>query len=120
MKLLVDMNLSPLWVPFLESRGFEVVHWSTVGQPSAPDKDILEYAQLHGFAVFTHDWTSARFSKPRRPTGPVSSMIRAQDVLPVAIGETAIRALQAADGHLRSGALVTVDPRQHRIRMLPI
>jgi predicted nuclease of predicted toxin-antitoxin system len=41
MKFLVDMNLSPLWVQFLTNRGFEAVHWSTVGQPSAPDPEIL-------------------------------------------------------------------------------
>jgi predicted nuclease of predicted toxin-antitoxin system len=33
MKFLIDMNLSPLWVPFLANQGFEAVHWSTVGQP---------------------------------------------------------------------------------------
>ncbi len=31
MKLLLDMNLSPAWVRFLEENGFEAVHWSTVG-----------------------------------------------------------------------------------------
>jgi predicted nuclease of predicted toxin-antitoxin system len=31
MKLLLDMNLSPTWVGFLEENGFEAVHWSTVG-----------------------------------------------------------------------------------------
>ena len=41
MKFLVDMNLSPLWAPFLASHGFGAVHWSTVGQPSAPDREIL-------------------------------------------------------------------------------
>jgi len=33
MKLLLDMNLSPTWVRFLEENGFEAVHWSTT--PSA-------------------------------------------------------------------------------------
>ncbi|MGD0872249.1 MAG: DUF5615 family PIN-like protein [Bryobacteraceae bacterium] len=36
MKFLVDMNLSPLWVPFLSNQGFEAVHWSTVGHSKAP------------------------------------------------------------------------------------
>jgi predicted nuclease of predicted toxin-antitoxin system len=31
MKFLVDMNLSPLWVPFLADQGFEAIHWSTAG-----------------------------------------------------------------------------------------
>jgi predicted nuclease of predicted toxin-antitoxin system len=44
MKLLVDMNLSPLWVPFLSGHGVEAVHWSSVGSPSAPDSEILDFA----------------------------------------------------------------------------
>lgn len=38
MKILLDMNLSPDWVPVLESAGFEAVHWSKIGNPSATYK----------------------------------------------------------------------------------
>jgi predicted nuclease of predicted toxin-antitoxin system len=55
MKFLGDMNLSPLWVPFLASHGFEAIHWSTVGQPWAPDSEILAFAVDNGYIVFTHD-----------------------------------------------------------------
>jgi predicted nuclease of predicted toxin-antitoxin system len=34
-KVLVDMNLSPEWVPLLIGCGFEAIHWSTVGNPRA-------------------------------------------------------------------------------------
>ena len=40
MRFLIDMNLSPLWVSYLTSQGFEAVHWSTVGQPEAADSEI--------------------------------------------------------------------------------
>jgi len=36
MKLLVDMNLSPRWVPFLLDAAHEAVHWSTVGKATPP------------------------------------------------------------------------------------
>jgi predicted nuclease of predicted toxin-antitoxin system len=55
MKLLVDMNLSPLWIPFLEQHGFQAVHWSALGSASAPDAEIMEYANSGGYIVFTHD-----------------------------------------------------------------
>jgi predicted nuclease of predicted toxin-antitoxin system len=32
MKLLIDMNLSPLWVEVFEQYGWEALHWSTNGQ----------------------------------------------------------------------------------------
>jgi hypothetical protein len=31
MKLLIDMNLSPRWVPFLAASQVEAIHWSSVG-----------------------------------------------------------------------------------------
>jgi hypothetical protein len=55
MKLLVDMNLSPDWVPFLNSAGFEAIHWSLVGNCRAEDREIMEWAREDSFVVFTHD-----------------------------------------------------------------
>ena len=47
MKLLVDMNLSPSWVDRLARHGFEAVHWSTIGAATAPDVEILTWANEH-------------------------------------------------------------------------
>jgi predicted nuclease of predicted toxin-antitoxin system len=44
MKLLVDMNLSPHWAPFLEQRGFAAVHWSDLGAANAPDASSMALA----------------------------------------------------------------------------
>ena len=120
MKLLVDMNLSPLWVPFLISRGFEAVHWSTVGSASAADSQIMDYAVACGFVIFTHDLDFGALLAFRKSNGPSVIQMRAQNILPDAIGETVLRAVAAAQSYLKSGALVTVDPVRHRIRLLPI
>ncbi len=55
MKVLVDMNLSPQWVPVLERHGWQAVHWSSVGDPRASDSAILGWAKANGYVVFTHD-----------------------------------------------------------------
>ena len=55
MKLLLDMNLSPAWLPLLHSHGFEAVHWSEVGDGRSPDHEIMRWAREHGCVVFTHD-----------------------------------------------------------------
>jgi predicted nuclease of predicted toxin-antitoxin system len=44
MKLLVDMNLSPRWIGLLQDAGWEAVHWSAVGKVSAPDSEVMAYA----------------------------------------------------------------------------
>jgi predicted nuclease of predicted toxin-antitoxin system len=48
MKLLLDMNLSPTWVKFLEENGFETVHWSAAGAPIASDAVIMAWARDRG------------------------------------------------------------------------
>ena len=40
MKIVLDMNLSPLWVPFLEAGGYEGKHWTEIGAITAPDIEI--------------------------------------------------------------------------------
>ncbi len=42
MKILIDMNLSPLWVQFLSGHALEAIHWSDVGSASATDSEILD------------------------------------------------------------------------------
>jgi len=70
-KVLIDMNLSPLWVEQLSRAGFEAVHWSNVGDPRTPDRTLMQWAREHGYVVLTHDldfgsafWTLK--SRPRR------------------------------------------------------
>jgi predicted nuclease of predicted toxin-antitoxin system len=52
MKLPIDMNLSPDWVPVLEEAGWETVHWSRIGKFDAPDHEILKYARSQGYIIF--------------------------------------------------------------------
>lgn len=49
------MNLSPAWVPLLETAGYEVRHWSEIGAITAPDTEIIEWARENKYVVFTHD-----------------------------------------------------------------
>jgi hypothetical protein len=59
-KLLVDINLSPSWVDRLARHGFEAVHWSTIGAATAPDSEILMWANEHGFVVITTAHSTSR------------------------------------------------------------
>ncbi len=118
MKFLVDMNLSPLWVQFLGEAGFAAIHWSVIGQSAATDREIIEFAAGNGYIVFTHDLDFGTLLASQ--AGLALIQIRSQDVLPEAVGEIVLRAIRAAQSHLEIGALVTVDPVRHRIRLLPI
>jgi predicted nuclease of predicted toxin-antitoxin system len=114
------MNLSPLWVPFLQQHGFEADHWSSLGSPSAPDAEIMDHARAGGFVIFTHDLDFGMLLALQGSVAPSVVQIRTQYVLPTAAGALVVNALNAARAHLESGALVTIDPVQHRIRLLPM
>jgi hypothetical protein len=49
------MNLSPVWSDFLERAGHAATHWSAIGDPRAPDEEILLWARAHDHIVLTHD-----------------------------------------------------------------
>jgi predicted nuclease of predicted toxin-antitoxin system len=55
MKILIDMNLSPVWAEIFASHDIEAVHWSKVGAVNAVDSEIMEFAQVHGYTILTHD-----------------------------------------------------------------
>src|SRR4051812_41968496 len=116
MKVLVDMNLSPTWIDFLGERGIEAVHWTTVGSPRARDEELLRYALDNGFVVFTHDLDFGTLLALTRAVGPSVIQVRAQDVLPGAIGALVARALDLHRDALEAGALVTIDPATARVR----
>ena len=99
---------------------FDVIHWSTLGEPSAPDAAILDYAVANEYIIFTHDLDFGMLLAIQGAGKPSVIQVRSHDVLPIAIGDAVLRAIHAAQSHLLTGALVTVDPARQRIRLLPI
>jgi predicted nuclease of predicted toxin-antitoxin system len=80
-KLLVDMNLSPSWVERLACHGFEAVHWSTIGAATAPDVEILTWANEHQFVVITNDLDFSAILAASAGAAPSVVQIRTQDLL---------------------------------------
>ncbi len=51
---------------------------------------------------------------------PSVIQIRAEHILPRFVGPAILETLDVAARMLEAGALVTIDPRRHRIRLLPL
>jgi predicted nuclease of predicted toxin-antitoxin system len=119
MKLLLDMNLPPRWVQFLTAGGFECVHWSAVGKPTATDSQIMAYARENGFIVFTHDLDFGALLAASRAAGPSVIQVRTQQIVPEAIGSLILNAIKQYEKELSEGALITIDPYRSRVRILP-
>jgi predicted nuclease of predicted toxin-antitoxin system len=119
-KLVVDMNLSPNWISFLESHGWSAVHWSRIGNPRASDATIVEWAVTHERVVITHDLDFGTILALTHATGPSVLQVRAADVMPDRLGDAVLAALSQHEADLSSGALVVVDESRSRVRLLPI
>lgn len=120
MKILVDMNLSPLWIETFKENRWEAIHWSDIGDSRAKDRELMGWARKHGYIVFTNDLDFGHLLALTHASGPSVIQVRSKDLLPESIGPVVLRALQENQEALESGALVVVDPEDFRVRILPI
>jgi predicted nuclease of predicted toxin-antitoxin system len=119
-QLVVDMNLSPDWITELANHGWSSVHWSNVGNPRADDKEIMEWARTNGFVVFTHDLDFGTTLALTHETGPSVLQVRGQNVMPQHMAPFVVAALRQHDAMLATGAIVVVEERKCRVRVLPL
>jgi predicted nuclease of predicted toxin-antitoxin system len=120
LRVVVDVNLSPEWVSALTQVGWETVHWSEVGDPSAPDQVIMDWARARGFVVFTNDLDFSTMLALSHVGGPSVIQLRGPLVLPEQMGTHLIEAIQRYSADLVAGALVVVEPGRSRVRVLPL
>jgi predicted nuclease of predicted toxin-antitoxin system len=119
-KLLVDMNPSPSWVERLVRHGFEAVHWSTISAATAPDVEILTWANEHNFVVITNDLDFSAILTAGAVGGPSVVQLRTQDLLSESAARIVVRALEAQREDIERGALLSIDEAGTRVRVLPL
>jgi len=119
-KILVDMNLSPLWCGALRDNGYEAIHWSDVGNPAAPDTELMAYAKQQGYVVLTHDLDFSAILAATQAQAPSVIQVRTQDVLSERFRALLIGALRQFDEQLAAGAIIVVDEIRARARLLPL
>lgn len=120
MKLVLDMNLSPDLAAALAAHGHDVVHWSHVGDPRAPDESVLAWAREHGRVVVTHDLDFSVILATTEAQGPSVVQIREHDLLSDELVPAIATAVRVATGALEAGAIVTLQAERSRIRILPL
>ena len=114
------MNLAPSLCDGLRAKGVDAVHWSEVGDPRAPDREILGWARRHGYAVLTHDLDFSAILAQTSDTGPSVIQLRTPDVLEPDLATLVMSIVERHGEEIGRGAIVTVDLKNARIRILPI
>jgi len=120
MKILIDVNFPPVWVDVFSRHRIDAVHWTSIGDPRAKDSEIMEWARRNEYVVFTHDLDFGALLAMTRAAGPSVIQVRTQDVFPSASETLVIAALEKCESALDQGAIVSIDERSSRVRILPI
>jgi len=120
MRFVVDMNLSPGWIAFLERAGHKARHWSEVGKVDATDREIMQWAETNGCIVLTSDLDFSAILAATGRAGPSVVQVRSELLRTDAIGDTVMKAIEATREELGGGALVSIDASRARVRVLPL
>ena len=70
--------------------------------------------------MFTHDLDFGTILAVTKAEGPSVIQVREHDVLPEGIGDIVLQALKQFEDHLQAGALITINSKSLRARILPI
>lgn len=104
----------------LQAAGHEPVHWATIGRADAEDEEVMAWALEHGHVLLTNDLDFAAILSATQAEGPSVFQVRTKAVSPRFLGERLVTALARFEADLLAGALITLDERQERARVLPI
>ena len=120
MKFVIDMNLPPIWVDAFQRNGWEAVHWSSIGVANAPDEEIMAWAKENKHIVFTHDLDFGAILAATKAQAPSVIQVRTQDVTPQKLKTLLFAAIRQHQPVLEAGALIVLDERKSRARVLPL
>jgi predicted nuclease of predicted toxin-antitoxin system len=80
----------------------------------------MAYASANDYVVLTHDLDFSAILAATHGEKPSVAQIRADDLSWSVIGKQVIAALLQAAADLEEGALLTIDPKRIRLRLLPL
>jgi predicted nuclease of predicted toxin-antitoxin system len=120
MKVLVDMNLPPHFAVLLTELGIESVHWSSVGAGSAPDEELFLYARNNGYILLTCDLDFSVLLAHTHNWKPSVVQIRLQALSLNRDVPIVYAALLQNEIDLARGAIMTIDTKKTRVRLLPL
>jgi predicted nuclease of predicted toxin-antitoxin system len=80
----------------------------------------MDFARVKGYVVLTHDLDFGSILAVTHGNKPSVVQIRSEDVNPDIISKHVVIALQQMAVDLEQGALLTVNPKRIRVRVLPL
>ena len=104
----------------LVNAGYEAIRVPRVLPANASDREILKWAGSHGSVIITQDMDFSSLIALQDGTEPSLLNVRLTSGDPVQIGERLLKVIPHIAEDLNSGACITIDDTQTRVRHLPI
>ena len=120
MKILIDMNIPLKYSELLGKKGFESVRWSNVGAPGAADIEIMTYARENNLIVLTYDLDFSAILSTTHELKPSIVQVRASVLHAEQTIDLIVSALLQNEEELKRGAILSIDAKKARLRLLPL
>jgi len=120
MKLLVDMNLPIKFADMLIGEGVVSEHWYRVGAPDARDSEIMSYALEHDSIVVTCDLDFSAILSATKSIKPSVIQVRARNIPWEELSDNVMSSAIQSATELEAGAILTLDAKTSRLRLLPL
>ncbi|HZX47767.1 MAG TPA: DUF5615 family PIN-like protein [Nitrospirota bacterium] len=120
LKFLADMNISPLTVEELSSKGWDIVRVNEIMDVRSTDIEILTYAREHDKVIITHDLDFSLLLAIRGYEKPSVINLRIEDASPESVTGRIVEVVLEMEKEFEEGIVVSVDELSARYRSLPI
>jgi predicted nuclease of predicted toxin-antitoxin system len=120
MKFLLDMGLARSTAIFLRSQGYEAVHLREEGLQRLDDAQIVNKARAEDRIIITHDLDFGRLVALSQSQFPSVITLRLDNMQPAQVNHYLTEVLTHFTASLAQGALVSVNERAIRVRLLPV
>lgn len=120
LKLLADMNLSPLTVAALKADGYDIVRVSSLLPATTADSVILDVARQQEMVIVTQDLDFSTLLALGGYARPSLITLRLSNTDPHVVTQRLRQVLPQIQQHLSTGCAITMDESTIRIRKLPI
>ncbi len=120
MKFLADMGVSKALVRWLKEEGHDVVHCTDIGFQRATDEEIVALASKQGRVILTCDLDFGDIMASLGKSNPSIILFRLADQTPGNMRKRLAQVLEESHAAITRGAVIVVETRRHRVRLLPI
>jgi len=120
MKILIDMNIPRSYASLLTKGGIEAICWSDIGAPDVADSEIMEYARNNDFIVLTCDLDFSAILSATKAQKPSVAQVRTSIVHTDETVDLIKAALLHYSDELVKGAIISIDTKNARVRLLPL